>query len=150
MNPLGARDSPYPEIVELLTEETSRDTRPSTTEYRNPALGVPRFMRETAATMNRSCIDESHKNSAPEQPSRATAPTSQTKETLERRASGLPRAHGKNNLFDRDLKTVFPAFYPWLLQAYEDDALPRQPRPSDAAPPEVHLTDDGITEYVVS
>ncbi|KAF7566272.1 hypothetical protein PtrM4_145920 [Pyrenophora tritici-repentis] len=90
MNPLGARDSPHPEIVELLTEETSRDTRPSTTEHRNPALGVPRFMRETAATMNRSRMDESHENSAPEQPSRATAPTSQTKETLERRASGLP------------------------------------------------------------
>ncbi|KAK1912794.1 hypothetical protein P3342_004730 [Pyrenophora teres f. teres] len=48
------------------------------------------------------------------------------------------------------LKTVFPAFHPWLLQAYEDDALPGQPRPGDAAPPEVHLTDDGITEYVVS
>ncbi|KAI1689530.1 CHROMO domain containing protein [Pyrenophora tritici-repentis] len=112
MNPLGARDSPHPEIVELLTEETSRDTRPSTTEHRNPALGVPRFMRETAATMNRSRMDESHENSAPEQPSRATAPTSQTKETLERRASGLPRAHGKNNLFDRDVR--IPGRYPSL------------------------------------
>ncbi|KAF7567774.1 hypothetical protein PtrM4_143650 [Pyrenophora tritici-repentis] len=87
MNPLGARDSPHPEIVELLTEETSRDTRPSTTEHRNPALGVPRFMRETAATMNRS-------------------------QTLERRASGLPRAHGKNNLFDRDVR--IPGRYPSL------------------------------------
>ncbi|KAI1557179.1 hypothetical protein PtrEW7m1_012192, partial [Pyrenophora tritici-repentis] len=66
MNPLGARDSPHPEIAELPTEETSRDTRPSTTEHRNPALGVPRFMRETAATMNRSRMDESHENSAPE------------------------------------------------------------------------------------
>ncbi|KAI1586880.1 hypothetical protein PtrCC142_012141, partial [Pyrenophora tritici-repentis] len=92
--------------------ETSRDTRPSTTEHRNPALGVPRFMRETAATMNRSRMDESHENSAPEQPSRATAPTSQTKETLERRASGLPRAHGKNNLFDRDVR--IPGRYPSL------------------------------------
>ncbi|EDU47316.1 hypothetical protein PTRG_12123 [Pyrenophora tritici-repentis Pt-1C-BFP] len=112
MNPLGARDSPHPEIAELPTEETSRDTRPSTTEHRNPALGVPRFMRETAATMNRSRMDESHENSAPEQPSRATAPTSQTKETLERRASGLPRAHGKNNLFDRDVR--IPGRYPSL------------------------------------
>ncbi|KAG9379886.1 hypothetical protein A1F94_010242 [Pyrenophora tritici-repentis] len=116
MNPLGARDSPHPEIVELLTEETSRDTRPSTTEHRNPALGVPRFMRETAATMNRSRMDESHENSAPEQPSRATAPTSQTKETLERRASGLPRAHGKNNLFDRD--------QPLDISDDSDDELP--------------------------
>ncbi|KAG9375713.1 hypothetical protein A1F94_013662 [Pyrenophora tritici-repentis] len=71
MNPLGLV-TPHPEIVELLTEETSRDTRPSTTEHRNPALGVPRFMRETAATMNRSRMDESHENSAPEQPSPAS------------------------------------------------------------------------------
>ncbi|KAG9375906.1 hypothetical protein A1F94_013650 [Pyrenophora tritici-repentis] len=83
MNPLGARDSPHPEIVELLTEETSRDTRPSTTEHRNPA-SASLVSCETAATMNRSRMDESHENSAPEQPSRATAPTSQTKETLER------------------------------------------------------------------
>ncbi|KAG9380298.1 Asp protease 2 domain containing protein [Pyrenophora tritici-repentis] len=62
--------------------------------------------------MNRSRMDESHENSAPEQPSRATAPTSQTKETLERRASGLPRAHGKNNLFDRDVR--IPGRYPSL------------------------------------
>ncbi|KAK1912600.1 hypothetical protein P3342_004536 [Pyrenophora teres f. teres] len=48
------------------------------------------------------------------------------------------------------LKTIFPAFHPWLLQAYEDDALPGQPRPGDAAPPEVHLTNNSITEYVVS
>ncbi|EFQ91924.1 hypothetical protein PTT_11108 [Pyrenophora teres f. teres 0-1] len=76
MNLLEACDSPYSEIVELLTEEISRNTRPSTTEHRNPAFGVPRFMRETAATINRSRIDESYKNLAPEQPSRATAPTS--------------------------------------------------------------------------
>ncbi|KAK1912754.1 hypothetical protein P3342_004690 [Pyrenophora teres f. teres] len=59
-----------------------------------------------------------------------------------------------NMAYELDLppqpKTVFPAFHHWLLQAYEDDALPGQPRPGDAAPPEVHLTDDGITEYVVS
>ncbi|KAG9383026.1 CHROMO domain containing protein [Pyrenophora tritici-repentis] len=66
--------------------------------------------------MNRSRMDESHENSAPEQPSRATAPTSQTKETLERRASGLPRAHGKNNLFDRD--------QPLDISDDSDDELP--------------------------
>ncbi|KAI1512770.1 hypothetical protein Ptr86124_007790, partial [Pyrenophora tritici-repentis] len=48
------------------------------------------------------------------------------------------------------LKAIFPAFHPWLLQPYEDDALPGQPRPGDAAPPEVHLGNDGVTEYVVS
>ncbi|KAG9375603.1 hypothetical protein A1F94_013813 [Pyrenophora tritici-repentis] len=32
----------------------------------------------------------------------------------------------------------------------KDDALPGQPRPGDAAPPEVHLGNDGVTEYVVS
>ncbi|KAG9380636.1 hypothetical protein A1F94_007956 [Pyrenophora tritici-repentis] len=96
MNPLGLV-TPHPEIVELLTEETSRDTRPSTTEHRNPALGVlPREL-------------------SPEQPSRATAPTSQTKETLERRASGLPE-HGKNNLFDRD--------QPLDISDDSDDELP--------------------------
>ncbi|KAI1522142.1 Chromo domain containing protein, partial [Pyrenophora tritici-repentis] len=48
------------------------------------------------------------------------------------------------------LKAIFPAFHPWLLQPYENDALPGQPRPGDAAPPEVHLGNDGVTEYVVS
>ncbi|KAI2477932.1 hypothetical protein Ptr902_10615 [Pyrenophora tritici-repentis] len=99
MNPLRARDSPYPEIVELPTKETSRDTRPSTTEHRNSTLSVPRFIRETAATINRSRIDESYENLAPEQPS-------------QRRASGLPRAHSKNNLFDKDVRIL--GRYPFL------------------------------------
>ncbi|KAG9377821.1 Chromatin organization modifier domain protein [Pyrenophora tritici-repentis] len=30
------------------------------------------------------------------------------------------------------LKNIFPAFHPWLLQPYEDDALPGQPRANDA------------------
>ncbi|KAG9378566.1 hypothetical protein A1F94_010335 [Pyrenophora tritici-repentis] len=44
------------------------------------------------------------------------------------------------------LKNIFPAFHPWLLQPYEDDALPGQPRANDNAPPEVHLNDEGDTE----
>ncbi|CAE7222323.1 RNA-directed DNA polymerase [Pyrenophora teres f. teres] len=48
------------------------------------------------------------------------------------------------------LKNIFPAFHPWLLQPYEDDALPGQPRANDHAPPEVHLNDEGDTEYVIA
>ncbi|PZD22114.1 CHROMO domain containing protein, partial [Pyrenophora tritici-repentis] len=48
------------------------------------------------------------------------------------------------------LKNIFPAFHPWLLQPYEDDALPGQPRANDNAPPEVHLNDEGDTEYVIA
>ncbi|KAF1828769.1 hypothetical protein BDW02DRAFT_511509 [Decorospora gaudefroyi] len=48
------------------------------------------------------------------------------------------------------LKGLFPAFHPWLLQPYEDDALPGQPRASDSAPPEVHLNNEGETEYTIA
>jgi hypothetical protein len=50
----------------------------------------------------------------------------------------------------QNLKAIFPAFHPWLLQPYEDDTLPGQPRPGDVAPPEVYLADDSINEFVVS
>jgi len=50
----------------------------------------------------------------------------------------------------QNLRGLFPAFHPWLLYPYENDALPGQPRAGDIAPPEVHLTDEGLTEYVVA
>ncbi|KAF7568865.1 Dimer-Tnp-hAT domain containing protein [Pyrenophora tritici-repentis] len=121
MNPLGARDSPHPEIAELPTEETSRDTRPSTTEHRNPALGVPRFMRETAATMNRSRMDESHENSAPEPPENLAQYESLRSRTIKSLTTYLytivmepstPTSPSPSNIIRLDLTSLTPSPIP--------------------------------------
>ncbi|KAL7773162.1 hypothetical protein CFE70_003126 [Pyrenophora teres f. teres 0-1] len=51
------------------------------------------------------------------------------------------------SFFSDSRLSSLPSILGSYRRKYNDDALPRQPRPGDAAPPEVHLT---VTEYVVA
>ncbi|KAL7771032.1 hypothetical protein CFE70_000973 [Pyrenophora teres f. teres 0-1] len=103
MNPLRTIDSPHPDTSGLSIEETSREEQKQPNQ---PSLVVPHYQRETAATMNRSRKIEDDETQDPA----SHAP--------ERRASsGLSREHGKNDLFEPNVRV--PGRYPSFTDGFQ-------------------------------